>query len=119
MDAAITNSFLFFVVGSWNSSIYGDVNPFRATEAQIEAAKRQPVFYTNVWKADQMRLYDQYLADANCTTIDCQKTAYNRSIDEATGSSMCDLNNGAAAWFWFTGEFANYFETRLLFEFAG
>jgi hypothetical protein len=90
--------------GSWNTALYGEVNPFRANAAQIEAANRQSDFYTEFWKEDQRRLYEQYLLDANCTTVDCRKEAFDRSTDDATLSSMCDSNNASAAWFWFTSE---------------
>ncbi|KAG7345566.1 ion channel [Nitzschia inconspicua] len=99
---AESNTLTFDWIRCWNMSTYGEVNPFRATAAQIEASDRQAAFYADVWKADQVRLYEQYLSEANCSTVECRNKAYSRSIDDATGSSMCDLNNGAAAWFWFT-----------------
>jgi hypothetical protein len=95
---------LFFSNDSWNTSIYGEVNPFRPTAAQKEAAKRQADFYTEVWMDQQVKLYNEYLVSANCTSFACRKRAFDRSIEDATGSSMCNLNNGAAAWFWFTGQ---------------
>jgi hypothetical protein len=67
----------------------------------LNAAENQGEFYSEMWRSDQARLYDQFLMDANCTEFDCRKDAFDRSIKDATGSSMCNVNIGASAWFWF------------------
>ena len=86
----------------WNITIYGNQNPFKATNAMVTAAENQGEFYSEMWRSDQAHLFDQYLIDANCTDSDCRKDAFDRSIKDATGSSMCNVNIGASAWFWFT-----------------
>jgi hypothetical protein len=97
----IRGSLVLDVVLSWNTTVYGSVNPFRATKAMIAAAENQTEFYAGMWRADRLRLYHQYLADANCTDSGCQRVALDRSVSDATGSAYCGINNGASAWFWF------------------
>jgi hypothetical protein len=67
----------------------------------LNAAENQGEFYSEIWRSDQARLYDQFLMDVNCTEFDCRKDAFDLSIKDATGSSMCNVNIGASAWFWF------------------
>jgi hypothetical protein len=96
------SSLTFDWIRCWNISLYGEPNPFRANPGQLEAAGRQDLFYEESWKRDQAGLYDQYLLVANCTTFECRKLAFDRSVENATGRDMCRLNNGASAWFFFT-----------------
>jgi hypothetical protein len=80
------------------------VNQFEVNAAQIDAPDRQSDFHTNVWKEDQRGIFEQYLLGSNCTTLDCQRKEFDRSIDDATISRTCDFNYGATVLFWFTGE---------------
>jgi hypothetical protein len=89
-------------VRCWNTTIFGNLNPFKATNSMMNAADNQDKFYSEMWRSDQARLYDQYLINSNCTEFDCRKDAFDQSVKDATGSSMCSVNIGASAWFWFT-----------------
>ena len=82
------------------------MNPFVPTLDQVQAAGNQSDFYMYVWENDQASLQAHYLQQFNCSDDDsaCRSDAFNRSINEATGSGSCSLNTGGTAWFWFTGE---------------
>ena len=42
------------------------------------------------------------MLDQNCTNgASCQQKIYELSVRDATGSTMCAINKGASAWFWF------------------
>jgi hypothetical protein len=81
------------------------MNPFVPNLEQIQAARNQSDFYIAAWEEDRASLQADYLEQLNCSDIDshCRSDAFNRSINEATGSSFCSLNTGGSAWFWFTG----------------
>jgi uncharacterized protein YycO len=78
----------------------GGVNPFGATQDQVAASNNQSDFYVEAWQQDQDRIYQQYLNDFDCGNstltddIVCREDAFNRSINEATGSEFCSVNTG-------------------------
>ncbi|KAL3909745.1 MAG: hypothetical protein SGARI_002445, partial [Bacillariaceae sp.] len=75
----------------WNSTLYGGLNPFRATKEQINATTHQEEFYHHSWQLEQEQLYNQYLEAQTCTDddLECIDDAFDRSVDEATGSGYC------------------------------
>jgi hypothetical protein len=91
----------------WNTTLYGDTNPFRATSEQIAAADNQTDYFFEAWKLDQERLIKLYLTEYSCdgTDLNCVAEAYNQSVSEASGSWSCGENTGGSSWFWFTGMF--------------
>ena len=91
---------------SFLSGLNKGMNPFVPSLEQVQAAGNQSDFYMYVWGKDQASLQAHYLQLLNCSDDDsaCRSDAFNRSINEATGSGSCSLNAGGTAWFWFTGE---------------
>lgn len=103
LEAASQDTMTFNWIRCWNTTELDDVNPYFPTKDQLKAASSQEDFYFRSWKLNQTMLYEQYMLESNCTNVllPCQQEAYNRSVEEATGSTMCDINLGASAWFWF------------------
>ena len=99
LEAASQDTMTFNWIRCWDNNTLGDVNPFYPTDAQLKAASEQEEFYFESWKLDQTRLYEKY--NESCTNDSCQQEAYNNSVNNATGATMCDINKGASAWFWF------------------
>ena len=95
----------------WNNTEYGSSNPIAATKDQVAASNNQSEFYAQVWHQSQSALYEKYVQEYNCTSdgdLECIGEALSQSSMEATGSSACEVNTGASAWFWFTGK-SHYF----------
>ena len=100
--AEVAQSLSFNWMRCWNTTELGDVNPFYANNSQVEAATHQEEFYYKSWKRNQTSLYNRYMLDQNCTNgASCQQKIYELSVRDATGSTMCAINKGASAWFWF------------------
>lgn len=99
-DAA-ENAMTFHWMRCWNTTLYGDVNPIFPSNEQLNAAADQTTFFIESWELNQTALYGEFLIDDNCVTVSCQREAHDKSIEQATGSTMCDINKGASAWFWF------------------
>lgn len=116
----VCSELTFNWIRCWNSTVYGGMNPYRATNEQIVASDNQSEYYYEVWKQDQARLYDQYMSEYNCadTDLKCIGLAMNQSVAEATGSWSCSNNVGGSSWFWFTGMFwtSSRFITVCMFE---
>lgn len=87
----------------WNTSLYGPYLAWRPTEDQVDGAKSQGEFYAAMWKADQQRLYQQYLSELgdNANIADEEEALY-KSLDEATGRGECVVNRSGSCWFFFT-----------------
>jgi hypothetical protein len=101
-DTALTDTMSFNWMRCWNTTELGTVNPLYANSIHLEAAGNQIDFYDEMWFLDQQQLYQQYLNDSNCTSdVSCQKEAHEKSVVDATGADMCDINVGGSAWFWF------------------
>lgn len=104
----MTHPLTFNWIRCWDTELYGDVNPSRASREKIRAASNQTNFYREKWQEDQNRLYEEYSGyDStqieNCTGLLCyDMLAMNRSIKEATGRDSCGKNMGGTAWFFFT-----------------
>lgn len=87
----------------WDTTIYGNVNPWYPSEKQLTASKNQAEFYAEFWKINQNKLYEQNL-EQNCKNnldTSCHDVALEQSMAKATGSEICATNKGASAWFWF------------------
>ncbi|KAG7345565.1 ion channel [Nitzschia inconspicua] len=57
----------------------------------------------SAWQQDQHKLFRQYLGECSIEDdLTCEKDAFERSVDGATGSGICSVNTGGSAWFWFT-----------------
>lgn len=102
LEAATQGSLTFNWIRCWNTTIYGDVNPMYPDKAQLSAAVNQSQFYYDSWKSNQTALYYEYLLEKNITdTSYFDKDAFDRSVEDATGETMCGCNKAASAWFWF------------------
>ena len=81
----------------------------RVDIAEIQQEAQQEL-YSSTWWADQDQLYEQYLSEylssGNVTgrlnTTRAERLAYQRSVQDATGGTTCELNAAASGWFWFT-----------------
>ncbi len=102
LEAATQGSLTFNWIRCWDTEIYGDVNPPFADKAQLSAAVNQSQFFYDSWKLNQTAYYEQYRREKNITDESVfDKDAYDKSVENATGESMCDVNRAASAWFWF------------------
>ncbi len=102
LEAATQGSLTFSWIRCWNTTIYGDVNPMYPDKAQLSAAVNQSQFYYDSWKHNQTALYYEYLLEKNITDGEYfDKDAFDRSVEDATGETMCGCNVAASAWFWF------------------
>lgn len=95
-----TSDMTFNWMRCWNTTELGHVNPFLATRSQLDASGEQADFYAMMWMNDQKMKYKQYIDEAECQSLSCRKDAHAKSVAEATGADMCDINKGATAWFW-------------------
>ena len=94
-----TDGMSFNWMRCWNTSDsnLGSVNPFKATEMQLQAAGDQAEFYTTMWLNDQKALYQQYIIEADCQSLTCRKNAHTKSVAKATGAGMCSINKGMSS----------------------
>ena len=97
IDAASQAAMTFHWIRCWNTTTYGNVNPFFPNKKQLKAAVNQPEFFYDTWKLNQTALYKQYLLEENIT----DQEAFDRSIEYASGEAMCGINRPTSAWFWF------------------
>ena len=72
------------------------------------AAQSQEVFYEESWNQDFEYWLDLYLAQAeesggNITAVERQE-AFDKALQQATGSGGCKANRAGTSWFFFTGE---------------
>jgi len=102
LTAAAQGSMTFNWIRCWDTNTYGDVNPTFPTNAQLSAAVNQSQFYYDSWRVNQTAYYKEYMSEKNVMDESVfDKDAYDKSVEMATGESMCDVNRGASAWFWF------------------
>ena len=83
-----------------------EVNGIPST-AQVIAAQRQEIFYRNVWEQDFQYWHDVYLEEAESSkggnlTIDEKQEAFEKALEQATGSGGCQSNRAGTSWFFFT-----------------
>jgi len=94
-----TSSMTFNWMRCWNTDKLGDVNPWLPDKDQLRASGDQEDFYSTSWNLNQTSLYENF--SKGCTNPTCRKEAVGRSVNQATGAAMCNVNQGASAWFWF------------------
>ena len=101
IKVASQSSLTFNWIRCWDedelgSNVAGPVDPFFPSQAQKDAAIRQPTFFYDTWQNNRTALYKKYLAENYNET-----EAESKSIEEASGAGMCSVNKSASAWFWF------------------
>jgi len=99
--AEVISGMTFNWMRCWNITLLGDVNPWFPNTEHLVAATNQSQFFEASWNENQTKLFNQYKDEENCSNATCEKVIHDRSVREATGATMCGINKGASAWFWF------------------
>jgi hypothetical protein len=85
----------------WDNKIFGDPNPWKPTQAQIDASANQSLFFRQEWTMSQQQLLRNYIMEGACFNFsdasDRDKCILNAAIDSvlnATGGDQCATNTG-------------------------
>lgn len=106
-DVASNNSLAFESLSfnwnrCWNSTLYDSNFPFHPSDEIVEAVRpeSQENFYKEAWDVSQQAFYAEYRPEN--ATVEEERQAFLRSIQDATAVDACRPNTAGTAWFFFT-----------------